>query len=100
MTPANALMKQLLKDNGIKAMPRYESEGSMKRTWRLYDKNTKWYDNPELWAKLTELGFTDFDGKPFTKFSGNGGMFSICARYNGSNADLLQPMIYNANNAK
>ena len=100
MTPANALMKELLAENGIKATPKYISDGSLKRSWRLYEKNTNWWDNTELWAKLTAIGFVDFDGKPLSKLSGNGGVFSIFARYKGSNENLLQPMVYNANNAK
>ena len=100
MTPANALMKQLLKENDIKATPKYISDGSLKGTWRIYDRNTKWYANEDLWEKLTEMGFVDADHKPLASYSGNGGMFSIFARYKGSNENLLQPMVYNANNAK
>lgn len=99
MTPANKLMKELLAANGIKAMPKYLPDGSMKGTWRIYDKHTKWFDNPELWAKLTAIGFVDYDHKPFTQYSGNGGTFSICARYKGDNENLKQPMVYNANNS-
>ena len=77
-------MKEYLKENGIKATPKYLKTGSLKGTWRLYDLKTKWFGNDILISKLTTLGFTDFDGKVLHDFSGNGGVFSIFARYTKS----------------
>lgn len=76
----NKNMKSFLNANGIKARVKYIATGSLKGSWRLYEPKTDWYNNIELQEKLTALGFTDFDGKPLNKFSGNGGKFSIFAR--------------------
>lgn len=73
----NTNMKNFLKTNGVKARVKYIAAGSLKGSWRLYEPKTDWYDNVDLQEKLTALGFTDFDGKPLNKFSGNGGRFSI-----------------------
>ena len=100
MKPANQLMKDYLKDNGIIATPKYTEKGSLKNTWNIYNRDIKWYDNSELWAKLTTLGFVSHDGKIFNQFSGNGGVFSIIARYKGTNENLLHPNIYNKCNSK
>lgn len=88
-------MKGLLASKGIKATPKYIADGSLRGTWRIYDRNAQWRNNFGLWTKLMALGFTDYSGGPLDKFSGNGGLFSIFARYKGDNADLLQPVQYN-----
>jgi hypothetical protein len=81
MTPQNKAMRLLLKTNGIDAMPKYLATGSMKGCWRIYGKGD-WWDNTELQNKIINMGFRGFDGQPLSKFSGNGGMFSIFARLN------------------
>lgn len=86
----NQKMKTFLSQNGIKAVPKYQFTGSLRGRWRLYQTGIKWWDNVELQNKLNELGFTDFDGKPLNKFSGNGGMFSIFAKFNRTNEFLNQ----------
>ena len=78
MRPENTAMKNFLAAHGIRATPRYEWKGSMRGTWYLYDGDTRWTD--ELCAKLTALGFADFDGKPLGRFAGNGGSFSVSVR--------------------
>lgn len=80
MRTENKEMKKYLKTNGIDAMPKYLHEGSLKGCWRLYNSKVNWWENYELMGKLHNLGFRDYDGKPFTNFSGNGGRFSIFAR--------------------
>lgn len=81
MRTENAIMQKFLSDNGIKAKAKYIADGSLKNSWRLYNPLTDWYNNPELWAKLTSLGFTTFRGEPLGKFEGNGGVFSVFLRF-------------------
>ena len=76
MLERNQRMKKWLATYGIKAMPKYIDNGSMRGTWRLYGAGS-WYDKPELWEKLTALGFVDYDGDKLDRYSGNGGQFSI-----------------------
>jgi hypothetical protein len=76
----NKKMQEFLKSNGVKARVMYIATGSLKGSWRLYEPKTDWYNNTELQDKLTALGFTNYDGGPLTKFSGNGGTFQIFAR--------------------
>ena len=78
MRPENARMKEYLDKNGVKAIPKWLPDGSLKRTWRLYDKNTQW--SIDLAAKLNSLGFLDYNGKPLDEHSGNGGMFQVFVR--------------------
>jgi hypothetical protein len=75
MRPENKAMQAFLAKNGIDAMPKYISDGSLRGCWRLYNTDTSW--NLELAEKLNGLGFLDFDRKPLSKHSGNGGMFSV-----------------------
>lgn len=83
MRPENQQMKEYLLSNGIDAIPKYISCGSMRGSWRLYGKRkgkfVKWWDNFELMGKLHKLGFRDYDGEPLDNFSGNGGLFQIFA---------------------
>jgi hypothetical protein len=74
----NVRMKKFLKDNGIDCTPKYMWDGSLKGTWRLYNKDQKW--TPELTAKLTSLGFVGLTHEPLHEYSGNGGMFSVFVR--------------------
>ena len=80
MRPENKQMQEYLKENGIIATPKYIYKGSLKGCWRLYNLAVKWFENYELMGKLHALGFRDFNNKPFTDFSGNGGMFQVFAR--------------------
>ena len=90
MRVENTKMQNFLKNNGIKATPKFIWKGSVKGCWRLYyyekvngnNIYTDWYNNPRLWEKLNNLGFTDIWGKPLNKHSGNGGVFSIFTRHN------------------
>jgi len=75
MRTENKNMQNFLKENGVKASVKFLWTGSMSGTWRFYDNKQKWTTN--LIAKLTWLGFVDFDGKPLSKYSGNGGQFSV-----------------------
>lgn len=84
MRPENKRMQQFLRANGIDAVPKWISTGSLKRCWRLYGKNgdgwegyQKW--TPELIEKLTALGFRGLHG-PLGQFDGNGGIFSVFVR--------------------
>lgn len=83
MLARNKLMKTYLANNGIKAMPKYIADGSMKGTWRIYG-DGKWWGNKKLIAKMTAIGFVDFDGNPLSDYSGNGGAFSIFAIFRGA----------------
>ncbi len=81
MRPENKRMQAFLKANGINAIPKYISTGSLKHSWRLYGPNGDGWHNyqkwtPELVEKLTALGFTGLH-EPLGKFSGNGGIFSV-----------------------
>lgn len=78
MRPENEKMRQFLQENGIECSVKYISDGSLKKTWRLYKKGEKWTE--ELAQKLTALGFVDFDWKPLSWLSGNGGLFSVFVR--------------------
>ncbi len=85
MTTLNKQMKNLLKTNGIIATPKFITKGSLRGTWRIYNPKISWFENNELHQKMTSLGFSDFDGKPLDKFSGNGGLFSVFARFDKTN---------------
>lgn len=78
MKPENARMKQFLADNNVVAVPKWLPDGSLKRCWRLYGKGQIW--TRELAQRLNDLGFVDFDHWPLSKFSGNGGAFSVFVR--------------------
>ena len=83
MRTENRKMKEFLKGHGIDVIPKYIFTGSIAHTWRLYNHKVKWYGNRNLQQKLTNLGFTDWDDKPFSDVSGNGGVFSIFAKNPG-----------------
>jgi hypothetical protein len=80
-------MQDFLAANGIKAVARYNHNGSMKRTWHLYGKNGKGHElenyqkwTPELYNKLTALGFTSCFNEKLDQYHGNGGVFSVSVR--------------------
>ncbi len=83
MLENNKRMQNFLKTYGIKARVKFIKNGSLKNTWRLYNPKINWFDNKELRRKLDILGFTDFDGQKLGIYSGNGGIFSIFARFYG-----------------
>lgn len=83
--PENVRMQEFLKANGVEAVPKYFHDGSQRGCWRLYGRGQKY--TPELQAKLTSLGFVDFDGSPLGQFSGNGGEFMVFVR---GHAEFLQ----------
>ena len=78
MRPENQRMKDFLRGHGIDAMPKRFYDGSVKHSWRLYNLKTEW--TPELWEKLTDLGFTNLWLKPLGQYDGNGGVFSVFVR--------------------
>jgi len=78
MRPENKKMQQFLQENGVTVTPKYISRGSLRGCWRLHNLKQPW--NTVLIHKLTILGFTDFDGAPLHKFSGNGGFFAVFVR--------------------
>jgi len=89
MRPENKRMRQFLLDNGIDAIPKWISTGSLKKSWRLYGKTglktgdmKKDYQlwTPELAEKLTALGFHGLRGPLDPRFEGNGGLFSVFVR--------------------
>ena len=71
-------MQEFLAANGINAVPKWLPDGSLKHTWRLYNKAVAWTE--DLAAKLNGLGFTNWDGKPLGAYDGNGGMFCCFVR--------------------
>lgn len=81
MRPENVKMKKFLADHGIDARVKFIAEGSLKNCWRLYNPKQQW--TTELAEQLNELGFLDYNGMQLSKFSGNGGLFSIFARFKG-----------------
>ena len=81
MRKENKEMKRYLSKNNIFARVKYLDGGSLAGRWRLYNPRQIW--NEVLAEQLTNLGFTDFDGKPLGKFSGNGGLFSVFALRKG-----------------
>lgn len=78
MKAENKNMRKYLADHGIKCRVKRFESGSMANTWRLFNPDLRWTE--EIAEKLESLGFKDFDGKPFCKYSGNGGLFSVFAR--------------------
>ena len=84
MRPENQKMQAFLLSHGIRATPKYLFTGSLKGRWRLYNKDTPW--SMDLANQLNSLGFTDFNGRPLDRFSGNGGLF--CAFVFGHNEFL------------
>lgn len=76
----NRLMIEFLRCHGIEARVKYIATGSIAGCWRLYNPNVKWHGNADLIDKLNRLEFRDFDGKPLSNFSGNGGIFSVFVR--------------------
>lgn len=80
MLERNRRMKEYLRIHGIEATPKYIETGSLKGTWRFYNKQTKW--TIELGHKFEEIGFLDFDGRQFQPFAGNGGLLMIFATLN------------------
>ncbi len=84
MRPENMRMKVFLKMQGIEATPKWIATGSMKGTWRIYNKSLLWTD--ELREKLTAIGFTGFDGKPLQQFS-SGSRFQV---FVCGHADLVE----------
>jgi hypothetical protein len=78
LRPENQKMKDFLAQNGIECRVFYIADGSMKRTWRLYNPKTKW--SIDLADKLFSLGFVNFDGGHFDLYSRNGGVFCVFVR--------------------
>ena len=78
MRPENLKMLAFLRAHYISATPKWIATGSMRGCWRMSNAKSPW--TPELVAKLTALGFRDFQGQPLGPFSGNGGRFSVMVR--------------------
>ena len=79
MKAHNIKMKEYLAHYGIKARVKLIESGSMRDTWRIYAPDTEY--TPEIMAKLTEIGFTDFDNKPLHKLSSGGSVLSVFVRH-------------------
>jgi len=93
----NKRIKNYLANNGIIATPQLIKNGSMRNTIRIYQKNKEFTDgcqlsfwNKELVDKFTALGFMNFDKKPLTIFSGDGGRFHIFATHSKINEILSE----------
>lgn len=78
MLAHNTKMKQFLAGHGIKCTPKRIDNGSLKGTWRLYQKGERWTET--LIEQLSLLGFVDLHHKPLGRFSGNGGWFCVFVR--------------------
>jgi hypothetical protein len=78
MRPENKAMQAFLARNGVRAMPKYIPDGSLRGCWRLYNLDMPW--SMEIADKLNGLGFLGFDGAPLSQHSGNGGLFSTFVR--------------------
>ena len=74
----NKRMKDLLQTHGINAIPKRIFNGSLKKTWRLYNPDALW--NIELANKLNNLGFANYNNKPLDGLDGNGGRFCVFVR--------------------
>ena len=91
--PRNKTMQGFLRSNGFPyAVAKYIDKGSLRGSWRIYsrprasgkekniiDTYDKW--TPEVVEKLNSLHFTNLYGKPLDIFDGNGGLFSVFARF-------------------
>lgn len=75
MLQHNKDMQSYLKRHGIECVPKRLDKGSMRGTWRLYQKGAELHAQDI--EKLTELGFLDYDGKPLNWLSGNGGGWCV-----------------------
>lgn len=81
MRPENKRMQEFLAGHGIDASVYFIWDGSLKGNWRFsrpYREHVRW--TQELQDKLNDLGFVDFDGKPLSQYSGNGGLFMVFVR--------------------
>ncbi len=78
MLEHNRKMQAFLASHGIEVLPKYIPDGSLKGTWRLYNKSVKW--SIFLANILNSIGFRDYNGKPLGIYSGNGGIFCIFVR--------------------
>lgn len=76
--PENVRMQQFLAANGIDCTPKYIRDGSLRGSWRLYNRDFYW--TTLLAEKLNHLGFTNIFGKPLDLTDGNGGCFSVFVR--------------------
>lgn len=80
MTLTNKTVQDFLAFEGVKARVKYIRTGSLKGCFRIYNNTVSWWDNIELQNKLNMLGFKDFDNRPLSRHSGNGGSFHIFSR--------------------
>ena len=90
MLQHNKKMQDVLKKYGIECTPKYLFNGSLKKCWRLYNKKSQWTD--QLIESLSLLGFKDFSGDVLTKFSGNGGKFSVFVKASPEMTNLIFTM--------
>lgn len=77
MKTENKNAQAYLLHHGIKCRAKYFPTGSV-RGWRFSDARTRWTD--ALRERLAALGFTNYNGEPLSKHSGNGGTFCIFCR--------------------
>lgn len=79
MQTTQTIKQEVEQFSGIKVNVCYIKKGTLKGNFRIQDKanNVQWWGNDQLIQQFNDNGFVDFDEKPLTKFSGNGGSFSI-----------------------
>jgi hypothetical protein len=89
--PHNARVEDFLAANGLPGVKaKWLSDGSLKNTFRLsgYEAANAWRPRadraaewtPELADKLNALGFRNYNGQPFDRLDGNGGLFHVFSR--------------------
>lgn len=76
--PENQRMQVFLALHGIQATPKWIADGSLKRSWRLYNHDMPW--SIDLANQLNALGFRSLRNEPLGQFDGNGGLFSVFVR--------------------
>jgi len=73
-TNTKAVHQHLLANN-IKCNVKYIAKGSMKNTYRLWNRDRGW--NVELANQLNSLGFRGFDHQSLHEFSSNGSQMCV-----------------------
>lgn len=79
MRPENQRMKDFLRQNGVKAIPKFFWYGSLKTHWRLDGGDGRRWTTADA-EQLNKLGFTNLSGAPLNEYDGNGGRYSVIVR--------------------
>lgn len=72
-----AVKTEIMNLTGLKVNVSFIKTGSLKNNYRVYSRDIKWWGNEKLIEQLSLAGYVDFDNKPLSNYSGNGGLFSI-----------------------